>query len=327
MRLWDLATGRLERSLSEHTAPVTSVCSVMVNGVELLASGSEDRTVRLWNTRTGRAVRVLRDDGPGIAAVCAVPVADGDRLAVASGTLRLWHPGTGKLERVLSHLRWVTAVCVVPAPGGGHLLASSDEDGTVRLWDPSTGTLIRELRCHHGAATALCVVPAGGHHLLASASADRTILLWDPLTGDRIATLTGHTGPVTGLCVVPGDRSRLASTSADQTVRVWDLASQRAELTIPVHHPALACWADRNTLVVGLDTGLLALGLTAARDTGTRGATTTTRARRASPAPSGNMNPQPADRVDVTAHAFGATSIGSMPVMGRHLEADIHLAT
>ncbi|HEY8471188.1 MAG TPA: trypsin-like serine protease [Natronosporangium sp.] len=260
VRLWDPATGEPKQTLPGHAAPVTSVCPVRVGGVELLASGSEDRTVRLWDPRNRQQVRTLRDDGPGIAAVCAVPVADGERLAVASGTVRIWHPGTGKLERVLSHLRWVTALCVVPTDQR-RLLASSDEDGTVRLWDPPTGTLVRELRCHHGAATALCAVPAGGRQLLASASVDQTILLWDPLTGDRIATLAGHTGPVTGLCLIPGDRRRLASTSTDQTVRVWDLDHQRSELTIPVHHPALACWADRETLVIGLDSGLLALEL------------------------------------------------------------------
>lgn len=290
VRLGEPATGRPGRRLTGHTAPVTSVCPVTVGGVELLASGSEDRTVQLWDPRTGRAVRVLRGDNPRIAAVCAVPGPDDDRLAVASDTLRLWHPGTGQLERVLGHLRWVTAVCVVPAPGG-HLLASSDEDGTVRLWDSPTGALIRELRRHHGAATALCTVPAGDHHLLASASVDQTILLWDPQTGDRIATLTGHTGPVTGLCVVPGSPSRLASTSADQTVRVWDLASQRAELTIPVHHPALSCWADRDTLVVGLDAGLLALKLI--DDRGDRGerATRGERAGWREPAPPSPVDP------------------------------------
>jgi WD40 repeat protein len=286
VRLWNSATGRLDRRLTGHTAPVTSVCRVTVGGAEFLASGSEDRTVRLWEPRTGRAVRVLNDDNPAVTAVCAVPGADAgaERLAVASDTLRLWHPGTGRVERVLGHLRWVTAVCVVPAPGGD-LLASSDEDGTVRLWDPQTGALMRELRCHHGAATALCAVPAGDRHLLASASADRTILLWDPQTGARTGMLTGHTGPVTGLCVVPaGDRDLLASTSTDRTVRLWDLVTYRAELSIPVHHAALTCWADQDTLVVGLDTGLLAVGLTGTLSAGAG-------ARRAIPGPPGKVYP------------------------------------
>jgi WD40 repeat protein len=303
VRLWDPATGRLDRRLTGHTAPVTSVCRVTVGGAEFLASGSEDRTVRLWEPGTGRAVRVLSDDNPAVSAVCAVPGADADRLAVASDTLRLWHPGTGRVERVLGHLRWVTAVCVVPAPGG-NVLVSSDEDGTVRLWDPQTGALIRELRCHHGAATALCAVPAGDRHLLASASADRTILLWDPQTGARTGMLTGHLGPVTGLCVVPaGDRHLLASTSTDRTVRLWDLVTCRAELSIPVHHAALACWADRDTLVVGLDTGLLAVELTGTRSAG---------ARRGPPGPPGRMYPGTADHARAAAQPWTRTPASQM---------------
>jgi WD40 repeat protein len=262
VRLWDPATGDRRRSLDGHTAAVTGVCEVPVAGRRLLASASDDSTIRLWEPETGRPVRVLAGDHPAVTAICAVPGTGGDRLASASDTLRLWDPATARIDRVLGHLRWVTAVCTVPVAEGRHLLASADEDGVVRLWDPVAGALERELRCHHAATTAVCAVPLGGRHLLASASADHTVLLWDPESGARVWALHGHTAPVTGLCVVGASgRELLASTSSDRTVRLWDPATGTVRLSIPVYHRALACWQEAGTLVIGLESGILALQL------------------------------------------------------------------
>jgi WD40 repeat protein len=108
----------------------------------------------------------------------------------------------------------------------------------------------------------LCAVPVGGRHLLASASNDHTILLWDPESGTRIWALHGHTAAVTGLCVVPyRGRHLLASTSDDRTARLWDPATGTVALSIPVYHRALACQYASGTLVLGLDTGMLAVAL------------------------------------------------------------------
>jgi WD40 repeat protein len=261
VRLWEPRTGEPRASLTGHTAAVTSVCAVSVAERPLLASASEDRTIRLWDPGTGRPHRALVSDQPAVTAVCAVPLESHHLLASASDTLRLWDPATAQIDRVLGHMRWVTAVCTVPIESR-QLLASSDEDGVVRLWDPSTGTLERELRCHHAATTALCAVPVDGRHLLASASDDHTVLLWEPESGSRVWALHGHTGPVTGLCAVPaGKRHLLASTSADRTVRLWDPATGTVQLTIPIYHRALTCWYTSGTLVIGLDTGMLAIEL------------------------------------------------------------------
>jgi WD40 repeat protein len=68
---------------------------------------------------------------------------------------------------------------------------------------------------------------------------------------------------VTGLSLVQvGGRDLFASTSRDRTVRIWDPMTGRMVRTIPVYHPALACCTVDDTLLVGLDQGLLALAIT-----------------------------------------------------------------
>jgi WD40 repeat protein len=98
---------------------------------------------------------------------------------------------------------------------------------------------------------------------LVSASADCTIRMWDAEQGQPVRWFIGHSAAVTGLSLVRvGGRDLLASTSRDRTVRIWDPMTGRPVLTIPVYHPAIACCTASDTLLVGLDQGVLALAIT-----------------------------------------------------------------
>jgi len=80
---------------SGHTAEVSSV--VFSPDGELVASGSNDRTVKLWGVRTGRLLRSLEGHTNGITSVIFSP--DGERVVSGSadGTIKIWSPGTGCL--------------------------------------------------------------------------------------------------------------------------------------------------------------------------------------------------------------------------------------
>ncbi|MGH3914550.1 MAG: hypothetical protein ACRDTC_14265 [Pseudonocardiaceae bacterium] len=58
--LWANPPPRLERAILEgHTSGVNGVCVVRVDGRELLASVSADRTLRIWDPSTGLPRRVI----------------------------------------------------------------------------------------------------------------------------------------------------------------------------------------------------------------------------------------------------------------------------
>ncbi|MGQ9765718.1 MAG: WD40 repeat domain-containing protein, partial [Armatimonadota bacterium] len=67
VKVWDLASGRLLRSLGGHTGWVWAV-AVTADGRSAL-SGSDDRTVKVWDLESGRLLRSLEGHTYGVTAV------------------------------------------------------------------------------------------------------------------------------------------------------------------------------------------------------------------------------------------------------------------
>jgi WD40 repeat protein len=103
VRIWDPATGAIERTLSGHTGGVNGVCGVRVDGRDLLASASADRTVRIWDPATGAIERTLSGHTDWVNGVCAMRVDGRDLLASASAdrTVRIWDPATSHAIHVI----------------------------------------------------------------------------------------------------------------------------------------------------------------------------------------------------------------------------------
>eukprot|EP00873_Tetraselmis_striata_P021572 jgi/Tetstr1/441836/TSEL_030052.t1 len=222
-------------TLQGHTKEVRSV-AFSPDGT-LLASASEDRTVRVWNALTGEEAlpQPLRGHAYRVFSVAFSP--DGTRLASASedGTVRVWNALTGEEalpQPLRGHTEMVYSVAFSP---DGTRLASASEDETVRVWNALTGeeALPQPLRGHTGGVTSVAFSPDGTR--LASASLDETVRVWNTLTGEEALPqpLRGHTGVVTSVAFSP-DGTRLASASLDETLRVWNAVTGEEALLQPL---------------------------------------------------------------------------------------------
>ena len=102
---------------------------------KILASGSDDYTVRLWDVTTGRPIgKPLTGRTYGVVSVAFSP--DGKTLATGNGgyTEWLWDVATGRPigKPLTGHTGGVKSVAFSP---DGKTLASGSDDHTVRLWD------------------------------------------------------------------------------------------------------------------------------------------------------------------------------------------------
>ncbi|MGI5479278.1 trypsin-like peptidase domain-containing protein [Streptomyces lavendofoliae] len=229
--------------LEGHAGPVAALCTVPDgSGRTLLATASNDGTVRLWDPATGTAQHVLEGHTDWFQALCLVLDENGRTLlasASKNGTVRLWDPASGTHQQTLeTHTSRIQALCAVPNGDGGALLATASHDGSIRLWDPNTGLHQRILKSHAGPVAALCTVPdGGGGTLLAAASHDGSIRLWDPVAGVHERVLEADSGAVAALCTVPdgGGGTLLAAASHDGSIRLWDPVAGVQQRVLEAH--------------------------------------------------------------------------------------------
>ena len=130
LRVWNLESGQLVHSLDNHTLPVHALAlRPGVGGLPMVASVSDDRTVRLWQPTIGRMVRFVRLNTRPLD-VGWLP--DGSRIVVtcADGHLRLVDPVEVKVTRDLPAVEgWAYSLAVHPDDGS---VAVGGSDGRLR---------------------------------------------------------------------------------------------------------------------------------------------------------------------------------------------------
>jgi WD40 repeat protein/mono/diheme cytochrome c family protein len=237
VQIWDVATGRLKRSVSVTGDTVFGTS--LAPDASKIAAGCTDNTVRMIDASTGKELfkignhenwvlgTIFSTDGKRIVSVGrdrAAKLTDATSGAFLENVNLL----RGELAAIARHP--TKDLVVIGGEDRTPYIYTMDRPKVMKIADDTT--LIRKLERQSGAIAALAWSSDGTRIAVAGASPEVTI--YDADTGERIAACKGHSAGIYTVAFSP-DGKTLATGGFDGQVRLYNVKTgELAKAFIPV---------------------------------------------------------------------------------------------
>lgn len=214
IKLIDLASRQIVRTLAGHTAPVTALS--FTPDTAQLVSASKDKSWRVWRVADGAAL--ARVDTPAEINSAAL-LMKGGQLATGGqdNLLRIWSLAGIDSPALPATTAPITALA---SSVDKKWLALASADGKVVLFDVMQKAAARTLEAHPGGVIQVAFNAANNR--LTTVGADGKVRVWDPATGQNLIQVSTGTVQLSAASINPAG-NQLAAGAVDGTVRSWKL--------------------------------------------------------------------------------------------------------
>jgi len=248
IKLWDAEKGALIKNLDDkkHVKTVKSLCSLepgpRYRG-PLLASGSNDNSIKIWDVYIGAHLCTLSKHLAGVEVLCFVPKlkVGKDENIFVSGSLdpyiRTWTcsgADAKELKEARAHPSSVRAI--KPLERKGKIQIASAGGDEIRIWDPITLECIQTLTISEALGrnikrvSEFATLRSGS---IVAAARGSEIQLWDIDSGKPLSTLAQeNTAKIDKLMVVMDSQgtellvSLVKSKGKENLITLWALSSK-----------------------------------------------------------------------------------------------------
>lgn len=191
IRIWDIRSGKIIKILKGHQDKVTSVASLNEN---ILATGSDDKTIKLWKVSSGECIKTLTEHKKEVTSLIRL---NNDTFASCSEdkTIKIWD-FSGNCIKTLSDDTYFGVFKLVRIDDNTFASISNTEvkDPIIKLWNLPLGECIKTLKITEKIPISekknpiLFYIDKG----LASGSWDKITKLWELPSFDEILLLLAN---------------------------------------------------------------------------------------------------------------------------------------
>lgn len=234
LKVWDLSSGEMLRSLEGHSAAVYGV--TLTNNDQYAISASGDGDLRTWEVTTGKLINLLTGHEAAVTGVTLTP--DGRWILSASDdcTCRAWNTAIAPDKRLLAgHTSSLTAIDVA---NNSNQVVTASTDGTLKIWNLQSGQGLGSFNTHAGKLRSLGKMDGSWCAVLQVS--ENVLTVWDIITRRKLFELSVRDRSVRDRSVqratLAGDGRSIVSVAAGGVLMFWNSQNKFARPAFEKHN-------------------------------------------------------------------------------------------